>query len=67
MTLNETEVTLQWNKGFASSSCSDIQPILTYLCETWLSTHGKQEKLLGFEIKILEKIYGPPDWYILIT
>lgn len=50
------------NKGFASSYCSDMQPILIYTsCETWLSTRGQQENFLGFERKILEKIYGAPD------
>lgn len=35
-----------------------MRPTLIYVCETWSSTQGDEERLQNFERKILRKMYG---------
>ncbi|VVC28137.1 Hypothetical protein CINCED_3A024332 [Cinara cedri] len=37
--------------------CTYLRPIVTYVCKTWSSTQGDEERLQSFERKILKKVY----------
>jgi len=38
---------------------SVIRPVVTYACETWILKETITNRLMGFERKILMKIFGP--------
>ncbi|KAL4084839.1 hypothetical protein QTP88_027723 [Uroleucon formosanum] len=38
---------------------SYLQLLITYACETWLLTKGDSRRLITFERKVLQTIYGP--------
>jgi len=38
---------------------SNIRPIVTYVCETWVLKETIKNKLMVFERKVLRRIFGP--------
>jgi hypothetical protein len=38
---------------------SVVRPVVTYACETWVLKESEINKLLGFQRKILRKMFWP--------